>query len=62
MLFLCCLATRVSVMDADGPVAIKNDLIGSYSFDAANVYFHKVRLFLASKQAICNRLTELGVQ
>lgn len=29
-------------MDADGPVAIKNDLIGSYSFDAANVYFHKV--------------------
>ncbi|CAN0451521.1 unnamed protein product, partial [Hapterophycus canaliculatus] len=28
-------------MDADGPVAIKNDLIGSYSFDAANVYFHK---------------------
>ncbi|CAM9701229.1 unnamed protein product, partial [Scytosiphon promiscuus] len=32
---------RVSVMDADGPVAIKNDLIGSYSFDAANVYFHR---------------------
>eukprot|EP00752_Nemacystus_decipiens_P012046 g10680.t1 len=32
---------KVSVMDADGPVAIKNDLIGSYSFDAANVYFHK---------------------
>ncbi len=29
-------------MDADGPVAIKNDLIGSCSFDAANVYFHKV--------------------
>lgn len=29
-------------MDADGPVAIKNDLIGSYSFDASNVYFHKV--------------------
>lgn len=33
---------RVSVMDADGPAALKNDLIGSYSFDAANVYFHKV--------------------
>lgn len=34
-------------MDADGPVAVKNDLIGSYSFDAANVYFHKVgRLYL----------------
>ncbi|CAM9992524.1 unnamed protein product [Ectocarpus sp. 6 AP-2014] len=32
---------RISVMDADGPVAIKNDLIGSYSFDASNVYFHK---------------------
>lgn len=30
-------------MDADGPVAVKNDLIGSYSFDASNVYFHKVR-------------------
>ena len=29
-------------MDADGPLAIKNDLIGAYSFDAANVYFHKV--------------------
>lgn len=35
-------ASRVSVMDADGPMGVKNDLIGSYSFDAANVYFHKV--------------------
>ncbi|CAM9410102.1 unnamed protein product, partial [Sphacelaria rigidula] len=32
---------RVCVMDADGPAMMKNDLIGSYTFDAESVYFQK---------------------
>ena len=37
-------------MDADGPMAIKNDLIGAYSFDASYVYFHKVKTTYALPQ------------
>ena len=36
-------------MDADGPAAIKNDLIGCYSFDATYVYFHKVKITIRKK-------------
>lgn len=40
-------------MDADGPGASKNDVIGSYSFDAESVYFQKVRTITTVGGIVC---------